>query len=94
MNTSVVKKWASCTHSVAYGFGGEDGYALREKGYNENYGCLQPDVIDDTAEKGSFSEDDRWISVAVLHGIGRFDDLEVIEALTETCGGCKYYQKR
>ena len=93
MNTNVVKKWASCINSVVYGPGGEDGYALREEGFNENYGCLQPNVIRNSPTTSSFLENSSRISVAVLHGIGRFDDPEVVEALEKTCGCCGYFQR-
>jgi len=81
-------------HSVNYGYGGEDGYALREAGINEHYGCLESKVIESVEVKGSFLEEGELIPVAVLFGIGKFDDPEVILALNRTCGNCSYFQER
>src|SRR3972149_2715004 len=93
---NIVEKWASCKHSLAFGLvaGDEAGYALREEGYNENYGCEHSQIVDSNQYPvTSFPEGGGITRAAVLHGIGKFDDPEVIEALKRACGSCVFYQK-
>ncbi|MEK9200765.1 MAG: hypothetical protein AAB909_02190 [Patescibacteria group bacterium] len=94
MNTdpSVVQKWASCENALDFGYGGEDGYALGELGYNENYGCDRPEIV-------SSNNYDRvklagGEVVARLFGTGRPIDPEVTTALEKSCGECRYYRRK
>jgi len=96
MKENIVEKWASCRHSLAFGLyaGDEAGYALREEGYNENYGCEHPQIVDNGQYSvTSFPEEGQITRAAVLHEIGKFDDPEVIEALNKACASCPLYEK-
>lgn len=96
MKENILEKWASCGHSLAFGLfvGDEAGYALREEGYNENYGCEHPEIVDSNRfPVTSFLEAGKITKAARLHGTGKFDNPEVIEALNQTCANCLLYEK-
>lgn len=96
MKENIVEKWAGCRHSLAFGLfaGDEAGYALREEGYNENYGCEHPQIVKSGQHSIiSFPEGGGITKAAVLHGIGKFDDPEVITALNKACANCPIYEK-
>lgn len=96
MKENSVEKWASCRHSLAFGLFARDeaGYALREGGYNENYGCEHPEIVrSNRFQVIPFPEGKKITKAAVLHGIGKFDDQEVIETLNQTCVNCPLYEK-
>lgn len=86
------EKWKSCIFSVRLMFSGEDGYILRQEGFIDDYGCTHPRVIKDSVSTSLFLENDMMTPVAILHGFGRLDDPEVLEALNRTCGNCSYFQ--
>ena len=75
--------------------GGEEGYALRDEGYRENYGCEQKDVVSSgDFPGGSFMENGNMVKVAKFHEIGKDTDGSVILALTASCKNCPFYKKR
>ncbi len=91
---SIVKKWASCHHSLAFGYGGEDGHELRSQGFNENYACEHPEVVTSGQHKiTGLYEDGKTTQVAVLHGTGHVEDPTVIKTLEASCMNCPYYLK-
>jgi len=96
MKENSVEKWAGCKHSLSFGLfaGDEAGYALKEEGFNENYGCEHPEIVGSGRFAiTSFPEAGKITKAAQLYGIGKFDDPKVIEALTLTCSECPLYEK-
>lgn len=92
-----IESWLTCKYSLAFGLlsGDESGYVLREEGYNENYGCENQEIVNSAKFKiTSFSEGPNLTRVAVLHGIGKATDPNVIASLNESCGKCPFYINR
>ncbi|TSC85426.1 MAG: hypothetical protein G01um101416_854, partial [Microgenomates group bacterium Gr01-1014_16] len=69
---------------------GEDGYALKEEGYNENYACENPQVV----QSGQYPTTFVSGLLAKLHDIGKYNDPEVTASLSTSCGNCQHYRKR
>lgn len=75
-------------------FPGDDGYAIREQGYIDDHGCEHPMVIESSVKTSVFIDGGELMPVAILFGFGRRDDQDVVDALTRTCGDCRYFQTR
>jgi len=90
-----VKKWTNCKHSLSIGHNDEEGYALREEGFIEKYGCDNPRIVDNNNHPTTTLPENGDITrVAVLHGFGKIDNPEVINDLDISCGTCQSFQKR
>lgn len=99
MKESVVKKWAGCFYSDPFGWfeGDEAGHDLQDAGINENYGCTCPQVI----KSGSYPifevldvyPSSYRIRIAQLCGSGKATDQNVLEALTRSCGNCRFFKR-
>lgn len=93
--TDIVTRWAGCAHSVVFGYGGEDGYELKQDGYNENYGCEHPEIIrSGRFSVAKFSDGEVWSGAAVLYGLGKYNDPEVIAALILSCANCTLFRPK
>jgi len=91
---NIVEKWLSCKHGLVAGFAGEDGYALKEKGYNASYCCENKDVVEASERTKKILDDKQLKVVAELHGVGKDTDPGVLSDLEAVCGNCLNFQKR
>ena len=95
LNMTIFDKWFNCRHSIILGFGGEDGYALKDEGYYENFGCICQAILNIGRYKVIDTRDgEAFIPVAHLCRIGKKGDQHVIEALTSSCSECQWFEKR
>lgn len=98
-----LETWSDCRWAVVFGHGGEDGYALREAGFIENFGCEHPNIIRETKRTDPLSihllrsrtqGGYQWTEVIGLHGTGKIDSSSVRIRLDETCRNCRCFSRK
>jgi hypothetical protein len=91
-----VERWMKCKNGIAFGFGDREvADILAEQEKRENFGCRNQLVVDSKKYQVLDTRDYKeTYDVAVLHEHGGLNDDSVIQALSQSCLGCKFFKAR
>ncbi len=87
-----VEMWLCCAYGLAFGSGDEFSRLFKEERGFENYGCDHSVIVKSGDYEMVRLTDGS--TVARLCGVGKINDPEVINALSESCEHCQYFMKR